>query len=210
MTKDAEWCRLQQRRAALLCSARALFIEQGYERTTLHQVVLRAGGSLATVYKLFGSKEGLLEAVVVDKMLPATAVVREHAATDNPPDVILREIGEALHARFLNPEDIALTRLVIARSMEDRAFARRFFDTKASLTQVALTDLFQRWKDEGVAMRGEPSVLAEVYFGLIINDLQQQAISHGTVAAASATDIQCRIDFFMRGAGMAVSEHEPG
>lgn len=48
--------RLEERRSALLTAAQNLFLEQGYERTTLGDVVARAGGSLATLYKLFGDK----------------------------------------------------------------------------------------------------------------------------------------------------------
>ena len=62
MTDLSECDRLDQRRRAILASARALFVEQGYEKTTLGEIVERAGGSLATVYKLFGNKDGLLEA----------------------------------------------------------------------------------------------------------------------------------------------------
>lgn len=57
-------CRLDRRRIALVAAAKALFIEKGYEGTTLGDIVERAGGSLSTLYKLFGNKDGLLEAVI--------------------------------------------------------------------------------------------------------------------------------------------------
>ena len=40
-------------------AARVLFVEKGYEHTSLGDIVERSGGSLATVYKLFGNKDGL-------------------------------------------------------------------------------------------------------------------------------------------------------
>ena len=203
MADDIECERLRQRRDAILASARALFVEQGYQRTTLGQVVLRAGGSLATIYKLFGNKEGLFEAVIEDKMLPATAIMRELAETDDCPERVLRRIGEALYQRFLSPEDIALTRLVIARSVEDPGFAKRFFETKAFLTREALTRIFAQWQAQGVHLSGDPLLLAEIFVGLIVNDFQQEAISHGTARHVTKADIDHRIDFFLRGAALS-------
>lgn len=44
--------------------ARDLFLEKGYERTTLQDVMKKAGIAKGTVYHYFDSKEALLEAVV--------------------------------------------------------------------------------------------------------------------------------------------------
>lgn len=35
-------------------------MEQGYDGTSLAEIVRRSGGSLATLYDLFGNKQGLL------------------------------------------------------------------------------------------------------------------------------------------------------
>lgn len=37
-----------------------LFLEKGYEHTSLSDIVAKGGGSLASVYKYFTNKEGLL------------------------------------------------------------------------------------------------------------------------------------------------------
>ena len=45
-------------------AAESLFLEQGYDATSLAAVVKRSGGSLATLYELFGNKQGLLRAII--------------------------------------------------------------------------------------------------------------------------------------------------
>jgi AcrR family transcriptional regulator len=50
-------------RARLLASARQLFVEQGYERTTLQQIVAAAGTSIGNCYFYFPNKEALLVAI---------------------------------------------------------------------------------------------------------------------------------------------------
>jgi len=51
-------------RTRILDSARALFVEQGYPATTLTHVAVAAGVAADTVLHIFGSKKGLLKAVL--------------------------------------------------------------------------------------------------------------------------------------------------
>lgn len=52
-----------ERRLALLISANDLFLEHGYDAVSLDDIVNHAGGSKASIYKYFGSKEGLFTAI---------------------------------------------------------------------------------------------------------------------------------------------------
>jgi transcription regulator protein len=38
-----------------------IFLEKGYEDTSLTDIIEKSGGSLASIYKFFDNKEGLLE-----------------------------------------------------------------------------------------------------------------------------------------------------
>ena len=51
-------------RADVIAVARRLFIERGYPATTIEAIGEEAGVPLATVYRLFGSKRGILAAVL--------------------------------------------------------------------------------------------------------------------------------------------------
>lgn len=50
-------------RARMISAARELFIEQGYESTTIAQIARTAGVSVPTVQKVFGTKAALAKAV---------------------------------------------------------------------------------------------------------------------------------------------------
>jgi AcrR family transcriptional regulator len=54
----------------ILDTAERLFGEQGYGATSLRQIIAEAGVNLAAVHYHFGSKEDLLDAVVVRKLAP--------------------------------------------------------------------------------------------------------------------------------------------
>ncbi|GMM92572.1 TetR/AcrR family transcriptional regulator [Qipengyuania sp. MTN3-11] len=202
MTDPAECCRLSRRRLAVIDAARTLFIEQGYEKTTLGEVVERAGGSMATVYKLFGSKDGLLEAIVFERTSSGVAMVHEAIAESGSPSTILHRLAASFDRHFLDPETVALVRIVIARSMSDRAFARQFFDRTATRTGIALQRMFETWESQGVPMTATPVLLAELFLGQFISDVHAEAISHGLGLARSHERLRARTDFFIAGAGL--------
>jgi AcrR family transcriptional regulator len=54
----------RQTRRAILEAAAVLFVEPGYAATPLTAVATRAGVAIQTVYKIFGSKQALLSALV--------------------------------------------------------------------------------------------------------------------------------------------------
>lgn len=54
----------QARRDAIVAAAAEVFLEIGYERASMDEVARRAGGSKATLYKYFSSKETMFETVV--------------------------------------------------------------------------------------------------------------------------------------------------
>ena len=54
----------------ILDTAERLIGEQGYAATSLRHVIAEAGVNLAAVHYHFGSKEGLLDAVVTRKVTP--------------------------------------------------------------------------------------------------------------------------------------------
>ncbi|MGB3795382.1 MAG: TetR/AcrR family transcriptional regulator [Alteraurantiacibacter sp.] len=203
MTEVSEFCRLDRRKRAVVEAARALFIEQGFERTTLGDIVDRAGGSLATVYKVFGNKDGLLEAVVFEKAVSGADIIERSVAGGSSPAQILHRISEGVRAYFLDPEVVALVRIVIGRSINDRDFARRFFEKTATRTQSALTTVFSDWQAQGVTMDGEPEALAEIFLDLIVSDLHAEAISHGVGLRHSSARLRARTEFFLTGAKIA-------
>ncbi|HWU02097.1 MAG TPA: TetR/AcrR family transcriptional regulator [Novosphingobium sp.] len=78
------------RRQAIVDAATELFREVGFERASMAQISARAGGSKATLYSYFGSKEELFAAAMVDSMAEqADAMI-----------ALLEDPGEDLTATF--------------------------------------------------------------------------------------------------------------
>ncbi len=71
-----------QNRAKLLACALRLFAARGYEAVGVQEIVDAAGITKPTLYHYFGSKRGLLTAVLSDNAAPLLELVRQAAAYD--------------------------------------------------------------------------------------------------------------------------------
>lgn len=81
---------LQEMRSKVLAAAKALFLKQGYRKTTIRQIVERSGVLTGSIYHFFHNKEDLFQALVlalmkecvdiIDERLPAEAPIFKYAA----------------------------------------------------------------------------------------------------------------------------------
>lgn len=83
----------QENRAAILAAARELFLADGYATTKISAIAGRAGVSVETVYKAFGNKPGLVQAIA-------------DAALAGPDPVPTTRRSDAMGAHEANPYTI--------------------------------------------------------------------------------------------------------
>jgi AcrR family transcriptional regulator len=115
-------------RRAILDSAAALFVEQGYERFSMRQVAERIGYSATTIYRHFEDKDALLFAVVDQGFEQFRDALAAAAKESSDPRERIRALGRA-YVRF---------------GLENPAYYRMMFLQRA--------DYLQAPPDEG----GEP------------------------------------------------------
>lgn len=158
------------RRVAMLHAARELFLERGYAGVALSHVVRRSGGSLATLYDLFGNKAGLLRAVVTDGRDDDLGEIDRYIAEGHPPRAVLRHMAQLFHAKMSAHERIGLVRIVLAESLSDPEFARAFHEQVRVPAIEHLADLLARWTAEGRAAIDRPLDAAEQFFTLVMQN----------------------------------------
>jgi TetR/AcrR family transcriptional regulator, regulator of autoinduction and epiphytic fitness len=103
----------EEKRVGCVRAARALFLAQGYERTSLAEVAKAAALSTATLFKRYPTKASLFAAVVEDfwqapASLPAADVADTGAA--------LAAIGRAYAAGLADADVAGIHRLIIAEA----------------------------------------------------------------------------------------------
>ena len=101
----------QEQRALIVTAATELFLELGYDRTSLARIAERSGVSRATLFKQFPSKAALFDAIVTESWSAADE-------EDPPPagSVVdgLRLFGRRYAELLGRPQMTALFRIVIA------------------------------------------------------------------------------------------------
>ena len=92
------------RRRAILDAAWTLFLEKGFERTTLGDIIALSGGSRSTLYEQFGDKDGLFETAIMLKCSEFIARMREIPLDDGDPERALTNRPEIHRMRAVTGE----------------------------------------------------------------------------------------------------------
>lgn len=112
-------------------AAREVFLEQGFETSSVNEVVRRAGGSLATLYAQFGSKEGLFLAVLQDYHEQFLVEMTPDQVDHLPLEEALRSIGEKFVHALLRRENLAVFRIMIGEGRKFPTELHRYMHTSA-------------------------------------------------------------------------------
>lgn len=137
----------------------------------MQAVAKRAKASNETLYRWYGDKTGLFEALIRgNSALVELAIASDEA---DPMDV-LREIGPILLSMLLGPRAVALNRAAAADASGTlgRALAREGRETVAP----RIVALMRRAVEDG-QLRGAPEDMAEAWFSLLIGDLQVRRVT---------------------------------
>lgn len=115
-----------ERRAGIVAVAQQLFLEDGYAATTMNAVTEALGGSKATLWAHFRSKDELF-AEVIDGMIDEVASRLEAVLGRGPASSAgLRAFAEQFLKRLFEPDATRLYRLIIAESARFPALGAMF------------------------------------------------------------------------------------
>jgi AcrR family transcriptional regulator len=182
-------------------AALALFLELGYEGTSLDAVAVAAGTTKATLYARFGSKEALFVAVLHWATQRSDWPVAEPPPPD-PTDVAaaLTEIAHAAARRALHPSMIKLGRIAIAHAERFPKIARQASAVGTWPRRQMIVDLLRHHAATGAIVADDPEILAE-HFMAMVSGTPARLASFGVVHSESARERRTRVavELFVRG-----------
>lgn len=79
----------------ILHTALALFAEQGYDRTPTSQIAREAGVSEGLIFRHYGSKDGLLAAIIQEGLAQIAKTMQSYDAEMAPAEAIARHIEQS-------------------------------------------------------------------------------------------------------------------
>lgn len=112
--------RTEARRRAIIDAARSVFEEQGFERATMAAISQRLGGSKATLYGYFPSKEELFVACVEEDIAAEAAEVADSVRAIADLREALLHLAREYLRRVTSARPIAMTRLISGLPAESR------------------------------------------------------------------------------------------
>jgi TetR/AcrR family transcriptional regulator, mexJK operon transcriptional repressor len=176
--------RTELKRRAILQAAEALFLERGFDGSSVDEVAARAAVSKQTVYKQFESKAALFVAVVQDMTRQGSDRVqvemRDPETEAGVMDALMGH-GERLLNIALAPKLLRLRRLVISETDRFPELGRALYDGGPGRAIAGLAAALRRWADRGLLRLDEPTVAATQFNWLVMGDPVNRAMFFGSV-----------------------------
>ncbi len=155
----------------LLDAATTLFARSGPERTSTRDVAALAGTTERTLFKHFGSKDGLIDAVLAEAVLAHS--VPDSLASLGRRIEACREDFEAWHRDLLRSrladwrEGAELTRLLVIELLRHPRHLERFAEQWLPAAWTPLVSLFSELQRDGKLREDvEAPVLARQFMGI--------------------------------------------
>jgi len=183
---------LPPRRRAMLIAAVNVLMEQGYARASTLEIATRARVSKRELYAEFGSKRGILEALIATsaihmQVLLAPAEIGDRHALA----AALTAYGISALTTLTNPYVIALYRLAIAEAPADAELGSILDLSGRQPSRRALIDIMRRGQIAGFMGLGDPDGMASQFFALLMGDVMVWLLL-GVAEQPSPTEIRAR------------------
>lgn len=169
-------------------AAAELFLERGFEGTSVGDIVKRSGGSLATLYSWFGSKEGLFEAIAEQVSEQIVATFDAPNFESLPLDEALQEFGERFLHMILCPNALRWHRICAAEGEKFPELRNAFIRGGAVQVQGRLAGYFAAQAAAGRLEIDDPAAAALQFFSLLKSETHLAAVC-GEPIDASPEDV---------------------
>jgi AcrR family transcriptional regulator len=166
--------RTEARRDAILEIASEVFLEYGFERASMAEIVRRVGGSKSTIYGYFPSKEALFQAVTqAAGERHIQSAFAELAAHNMEGDIteVLGRFGHKLALFMCSPSLVATHRMVLAEAGHSH-IGELFYEAGPKRGMEEIAEFFSRAMACGQMREGMPMVAAQQFGALMQAEVQ--------------------------------------
>ncbi|WP_068071832.1 TetR/AcrR family transcriptional regulator [Novosphingobium lentum] len=158
--------RKQDRRDAILRAARESFLKNGYAGTSMSGLLTTLGGSKATLWSYFRSKEELFAAVVEDTTGEFQTELTGLLRSSEGLTLGLVAFCRAFLRKIQSPDGLATWRMVVAESGRFPVVGRIFYERAVSLTEGNLIGFLVRHIASGELLDEDPQHMANFVLAL--------------------------------------------
>ena len=192
-----------EKRDAIVRIALEVFLSEGYAGTSMSNVAAKVGGSKATLYNYFKSKEELFAAVVERKCTQIQNLLSQ-AEIESGGDLkaTLTNFGEHFVELILSDQSIATFRLTTAEAARFPEIGQTLYNSGVRQNQNRMAEFMQHAKEAGQLRRdADVAVAAEQFLDLCVSGIHRRRLWNVTPAPTAAdvrTNVANAVDTFMR------------
>ncbi|HEV3069033.1 MAG TPA: TetR/AcrR family transcriptional regulator [Streptosporangiaceae bacterium] len=189
--------RSARKRQAIIEAATTLFLEQGYQGTSMDDIAAMAAVSKQTVYKNFADKQQLFSDIVLGAAARAdefiAALPRMLADTDDL-EAGLKALARRYLATVMQPRLLQMRRLIVAESGRFPDLARAYYERVPEHVMTALAVQFGELAGRGLLRIDDPAVAAGHYAFLVLGLALDRAMFLGPGHGMSAAELDRQAD----------------
>ncbi len=165
------------KRRAILDTAYRLFRAQGFDATSISEITAQVGGSKATIYSHFPSKEALfIECMTAALEDYITGAVAQLDASGSDPGAVLREFGANILNFGASPEMVAVRRLIIAEA--SRSGIGSLFFAKIIALRTHVAELLTKFMASGALRPDDADFAASQLRALLEAEVLEPLLLH--------------------------------
>ena len=165
-----------ERRETILKIAHAAFLEDGYAATSMSSIATKVGGSKATLYNYFSSKEELFSAVIAERCRDFQEMLYDADLENQDFRKALTFLGEEAVRWMLRDDSIATYRLITAESGRFPELGRAFYLAGPQKGKEMLAEFFGRAAEKGYLKPGYMTGMAVHFMTLCKGELQHRKL----------------------------------
>lgn len=182
----------EARRGDIVREASQLFLKDGFAATSMSTIARAVGGSKATLYRYFPTKEALFEAVMEERSAAVIRPVHEASLHQDTPQAYLVAVGETLMRGVFQTEALAINRVVIGDCVRSPEISHVFLSLGPDRSRAIVAEQLVRFNKAGLLSLTDPATAAEDFFALLRGEVWFRVIV-GAVAAPQQSEISAHV-----------------
>lgn len=192
-----------ERLRRLTYSATELFLEHGYEATSLDMLIQKVGGSRRNIYERFGGKEGLFSAVIAEECVKLAAPLESLILEDRCVRQTLEKFGAEILHIIKQPRVLELHRLMIAEGKRFPQLSQTIWSAGHHNAKSVLAAWIRRQQEQGKLRPAlDASGLAYAFIHMVTGEAQLQLLSGGpcTTEEQDRSTVSLAVSLFLAAA----------
>jgi AcrR family transcriptional regulator len=170
-------------RERALAACRVVFARAGFDAATLEEIALEAGLGVATLYRHFKDKEGLI-AAFADQLGPRRALRDLTLRPTGDLRADLERVGAAVLQQA--SADVDLMRLALLERLRGGRWAE-LMKASPMRTLPMLARLLKPYADSGVLVGDDPGRMAQAFAGMLMSFFLRAALGDGPLPDPEGT-----------------------